>query len=195
MAQRDGTQRNKIVRAEINFQASRGPVIHVPIRDLDKFVKNIASRSFWKKQFASGVPASIDVAWNTSRSQIRDGCIPDFTFHTTETTVIVDDTTSNRLSVLHSLAHVLCGHSRRDGNLHHSADFVSVYIELVRRFLDNGHINEDTKRAFKTELLAQKVKTKQVSEATRAKHRAAYIVRMTPSEEKLRATLASLEKL
>jgi len=107
----------------------------------------------------------------------------------------VDDSTSTRLSVLHSLAHILCGHSRRDGNLHHDADFVSVYIELVRRFLENGHINEDTKREFKKELLAQKVKTKQVSEATRAKHRAAYIVRMTPSEEKLRATLASLEKL
>jgi hypothetical protein len=105
--------------------------------------------------------------------------------------IVVDSASQTKLQVLHSLAHLLESGTQNN----HDAAFVAQYIELVRRFIIHGQINEDAKRTFKRALLAQKIKTKVVSEETRYKQRAAYIKRMTPSEEKLLETLASLEGL
>lgn len=93
----------------------------------------------------------------------------------------------NRIDMAHSLAHAATG------NLHHDVSFVKMYLDFVQHFLDKNVRNQ-----LKKELVARKVRTKEVSDETREKMRENWIRRnINPEEatESLRGIVADLESM
>lgn len=176
------TQRNRIYRAEAAYHTQGLE----PFWKLEKFLANIQRRSWWK---SFGVPP-VDV----SGYSYNYGCIPDF--HPNSVSISLQEPNElTRIHVLHRLAHVLCGKDHSQSDTPHDPEFVKMYLELMRRYYTDGPIDEQVKRDFKKALRAENVKTKVVSEETKAKQRAAMVQRMTPTEEDLLATLRGLEEL
>ena len=176
------TQRNRIYRAETAYHT----LGLEPLWKLEKFVADIQRRAWWKHQ---QVPPVVIHEYSYNY-----GCIPDFHKSTTDISLHLPDELT-RIHVLHRLAHVLMGPKHSASDTPHDPEFVKMYLELMRRFYIGGGINEDVKREFKKALRAENVKTKVVSEETKAKQRAAMVKRMTPTEDDLLATLRTLEEL
>lgn len=86
---------------------------------------------------------------------------------------------THRLGILHQATHVLTN------SADHDIKFVKMYLELVKRFHGNT-MSQETMRGFKKELIAQGVKTKEVSAETKDKMRDAWLLRnKVPTREEL----------
>ncbi len=186
MATQRDTQRNRIIRAEDAFHKTQS---QETVEDLQVVLEKIQKRAWFKRQ----VPP-VNITIDSSRGY---SCIPQM--YRRGTLIDMSKNAEGRIYLLHSLAHILT-EQQYPGICAtltpHNPEFTKNYLELVRRYMDPSlNINEDLKREFKKLLLAEGVKTKLVSEATRDKQRAAMITRLTPTPEKSLELLAELENM
>lgn len=183
--------RNRIIEAENRYVSAKGlKAQNLPT--LQGFARSITQRAWWKKQKVNS-SAPLTVEFDTRRSNYSNGCCP------SGMSILVDSNSSTRLHVLHSMAHILLMGQKgnhQHGEPMHGVDFVQVYLELVRRYIDpTMQINDMEKRNLKACFLDAKVKTKTVSDATREKQRAAAVVKAMPTREDLLATLAGIKEI
>lgn len=183
------TNRSRIEQVEADMMAHCSSVINITPAGANKFAQHTIKRSWIQKQLKTKV--DVEVVVDFARTSYTNGCEPK-THDGTTYTINVAPNMITKLHILHSIAHLL--NPRSYGEVSHDTQFVKTYLELVRRFF-NGQIDEDIKRRFKRSLMEHGVKTKEVSEATREKQRAAWIRRMTPTEDQLLETLRALEDM
>lgn len=181
------TNRGRIDQAEESLVASK-VVREISVKEAEYFANAVAKRAWFAKQAGK---ATFTVSVSHSRDGTGNDCEPS-SWAKTQHEILLHPRGITRLAVLHSMAHILVPHNYKE--VAHSTEFVKAYLEMVRRY-HNDKIDENFKKVFKKTLMACGVKTKIVSEQTREKQRAAWVKRMTPTEDTLLATLRSVEEL
>lgn len=191
MVQRD-MQRSKIERAEELF----GGPFESDVR-LQAFVDKIMRRAWWRN--GGGPDVFVKVESDPKfRSIHTNACVPRehaiYNGASREFVIDVDSQTATKQHVLHSLTHLIMGHTNKIDPEIHDARFVATYLDLIGRFY-NEKIDADVKRHFKKYLIAQKVTTKVISDETKEKQRDAWYKRRIPRDERLTSLLEELEKM
>lgn len=178
-------QRTRIERAEEQWRVAH-PLPSFELWELDALARKISERAWWKKNVGKAC------RYNAASVQGIPRCIP--MGHSVATRQPQDI-----LTLLHGMAHIACGHT---GSLAkttplHEPDFVKAYLNLIDRYYLFGAVGYgiEPKKEFKRFLLAEGVRTKAVSEATRQKMRDNWIERQQPSEETLRDLLRGLREM